>query len=94
MVREGGLWEVTRLNTEQVEALVVTILGDGISRPDRSKAFTELVKALSLEEDAVARLNLYADALDAMTQAEEFSTLGLVVNGSTVRVGGVKRVTH
>ena len=83
-----------RLSSEQVEALAVTLVGDGSSRQDRVKALTELVKAFSFEEDSVARLNLYAEALGAVTRAEEFSTLGLVVGGRTVRVREVKAVTH
>ena len=83
-----------RLSSEQVQALVVTLVDDASTRQDRVKALTELVKAFSFEEDPVARLNLYAEALDAVTRAEEFSTLGLVVGGRTVRVREVKAVTH
>ena len=82
------------LSSERVQALVVTAVGDGAARRDRAKALTELVKAVAFEEDAVARLNLYAEALDAVEGAEEFNTLGLVVNGRTVRVREVKAVTQ
>lgn len=83
-----------RLSSEQLQALVVTAVGDGASRPDRARALTELVKAVAFEEDAVTRLNLYAEALDAAAGAEEFSTLGLVVDGRTVRVWEVKAITQ
>ena len=73
-------------NNGEIEALVITLIGDGNSRADRIKALTGLVKGLAFEDDAVARLNLYAEALDAMTEVEEFSTLGLVVGGRVVRV--------
>ena len=82
------------LNSERVQSLVVTIVGDGATRRDRARALTELVKAVAFEEDTVARLNLYAEALDAVEGAEEFNTLGLMVNGKTVRVRGVKAVTQ
>ena len=83
-----------KLNSEQVGALVAAVVGDGSSRPGRVAALAELIKALSFEEDAVARLNLYAEALDAMAEAEGPGALGLVVNGRTVRVGKARRVTH
>jgi hypothetical protein len=82
------------LSSERVQSLVVTVVGDGAARRDRARALTELVKALAFEEDTVARLNLYAEALDAVEGAEEFSTLGLAVNGKTVRVREVKAVTQ
>ena len=74
------------LSSEQLQALVVTVVGDGATRRDRARALTELVKAVAFEEDTVARLNLYAEALDAVEGAEEFNTLGLVVGGRVVRV--------
>ena len=83
-----------RLNSEQVGALAVTIAGDGGPRPDRADALTQLIKAVSFEEDAVARLNVYAEALDAVAEADDFGTLGLVVNGRTVRVRRAKGVAQ
>ena len=82
------------LSSERLQALVVTVVSDGATRRDRARALTELVKAVAFEEDAVARLNLYAEALDAVEGAGEFNTLGLVVDGKTVRVREVKAVTQ
>lgn len=83
-----------RLSSKQLHVLVVTAVGEGATRRDRVRALTDLVKAVAFEEDAVARLNLYAEALDAAEAAEKFSPLGLLVDGRTVRVREAKAVTQ
>ena len=77
------------LSEGEVEALVLTLVNDGSARADRINALSRLLKGVAFEEEAVARLNLYAAALEAAEAAEEFSTLGLVVGGRVVRVRDV-----
>ena len=74
------------LNDRELEALVLTLIGNESSRADRACALTRLLRGLAFEDEAVTRLNLYAEALEAVAAFEEFNTLGLVVGNRVVRV--------
>ena len=74
------------LDDRELEALVLTLIGNEGSRADRASALKRLLRCVAFEDEAVTRLNLYAEALEAVAVAEEFNTLGLVVGDRVVRV--------